>query len=71
MKSIITEKKEKEEYPKLMVSSIGRIVLFTSYKKGVLVDPNEVLTDDIGCYSNCWAMDDFKPFNGTVTLSND
>ena len=65
------EKKEKEIiYPCLMISDSGRIVFFTEPMKGVLLeDPSGVhkrySTDEE------WGMFHFKPFNGTIKLSND
>lgn len=63
------EVKEKEvKYPCLMINEdMNIIVLFTSRDCGVSVNH----PDDYLKYSEHWDTDVFKPFNGTVTLSND
>lgn len=46
------------------------IVLFYSYKKGVVVY-SEHKDHVVGDSSTYWSEEEFTPFNGTVTLSND
>lgn len=70
MKVTVNEESKKKEYPKLMVGSdIDLIVFMTSYGKGFVVKGNNY--NDIGDNCNTWAMDNFKDFNGSVTLQND
>lgn len=83
MKAVINEKETpvKDEYPKLMVSSEklgathpGRIVLFTSPKEGTLLSQpsgGHYSSCKIGEYDDCWNIDIFTPFTGSITLSND
>lgn len=60
------------EYPCLKVSVAGRIVLFISKETGVIVGwdnpPHEV---KIGAFSKDWAETEFKPFTGTVTITQE
>jgi len=64
------EKKEESlDYPLLMKSeSTGVIVLMRKAGSGVVVKPNKC--DSLGDCSNGWNMEQFKPFHGTVWLSN-
>jgi len=50
------------EYPKLMIAADGFIVLF--YKKGC-----GLRIDDKYSYSSNWAMNLFKDFKGTITIT--
>ena len=70
MKIEITEKKKKMEYPWIGIGCNGTIVLFIDDKKGIVLN-NTNSEYRIGEYSNCWNMDFFKPFTGTIALSND
>lgn len=54
------------EYPCLMVSDDGAVVLFTEPEIGFAVKHAGGLH-----YDTCWAMRCFTPFTGSVTLSND
>ena len=75
MKAVINEKEtpKQPEYPMLMkATGSGRIVLFTSYKTGVVVQTNEEAYWPLGQFSTRWAEDGcFTPFQGSITLSND
>lgn len=71
MKSVCSrnEKDSFISYPCLMISTCnGSVVLFTEHEIGTCVHAGG--DNDLGEYSTAWAMDCFKPFNGTVTLSN-
>lgn len=65
MKVEVNEKELSKEikYPCLMKADVGGVVLFHSVSCGV--DLNT------GVYSRQWYMNNFTPFNGTVTLQND
>lgn len=67
----VNEKKQVKEieYPCLMVSSTGAIVLFTEYKEGVLLRQGESFWKE-GHFASDWIMDSFTPFEGCITLSN-
>lgn len=70
MKAVINEK-ETPEYPCLKVSkNTGNIVLFIASKTGIVVS---VVSDlwELGDYSDAFAENDFTPFTGSITLSND
>jgi len=60
------------DYPKLMVSPIGLIVLMTSY--GVGVQLSDAGGFSLGCAvdSNTkhWSMSCFTDYTGTITLEN-
>ena len=56
-------------FPKLMISELGKIVLFINLHKGMVV-ANGDDEDEIGLYTDRWAIDVFKDFHGSVTLSN-
>jgi hypothetical protein len=73
MKAVINEKETpvKDTYPCLKVSkNTGNIVLFIASKTGVVVS---VVNDfwELGEYSDGLAENDFTPFTGSITLSND
>ena len=71
VKEGITEENEEElNFPLLMVTLEGKIVLMTEEGKGVVVrssDPGQ----EIGRSSEVWAMSMFKPYMGTLILSNE
>lgn len=75
MKSEVTPPKEAKEikYPCLMYASeckLDILVLFHSYRKGTVVGSTSDI-QPIGRYCDSWIMKEFKPFKGSVTLSND
>lgn len=63
-----TRAKEKD-FPKLMISKNGTVVLFSKSCVGIAV--NTTSNYDIGYLSEEWFMGNFTDFTGTVTLSND
>ena len=72
MKSIIelAPKKPAITYPCLMRGTRnGSVVLFTAHGEGTCVHAEGA--NVLGEYSPDWDMDNFKLFNGTITLSND
>ena len=59
------------EYPCLRFDpSDGEVVLFTEESEGTTVHGGTRLIDRSGHYSDDWDMSLFKPFNGTITLTN-
>jgi len=74
MKSIIVNQEQKPEYPCLKISvDTGNVVLFTGVDTGTLVSiGNDSSPKDysIGEYGKGWTEGKFKPFTGTVELSN-
>lgn len=63
----------KPEFPKLMVSKKGTVVLFTKLGAGCVVGFTEGADESeytLGQYSATWATFNFEPFEGEVTLSN-
>lgn len=69
MLSVIRENQEEIEYPCLMIGiHMNAIVLFEKEKHGMVLNQNKIYR--IGHYSDVWAMEEFKPFNGTIELSN-
>ena len=70
MKIEINNKEQNTEikFPCLMVSKNGNIVIMTKQKEGFAVKHN---SEKIGYYSTDWDMSVFKPFTGSITLSNE
>jgi hypothetical protein len=70
---VFEENQEEIKFPCLMISNqTGNIVLFSCDKKGVVLLRGENPTLwKIGDYGNDFAMENFKPFKGSITLSND
>jgi hypothetical protein len=73
MKVKVNEKEE-YEFPKLMISDLGQIILAYSESEdgkllsGVLLVSNGYSIN--GCYTERWCADSFKDFNGSVEISN-
>jgi len=64
------EVKKKEEYPKLMKSTVtGLVLLMTKEGEGLVVF-TEKTSRKIGEYDDGWDMRNFEDFNGTIELSN-
>ena len=62
------EKDTEIEYPCLMISKINQtIILFTDYRDGTVV--REGIGESVGYHSSSWVMGGFKPFKGSITLS--
>lgn len=68
MKSRIEDQPKKVDFPKLMISEDGLVVLFHEDKCGVVVYSRDGF--HIGNYSEEWDMDEFSYFEGELTLSN-
>ena len=58
----------KYDYPKLMKSDRGLIVLFLKDDVGTVVSPDKF--HDCGEFRDDWFMPDFVDYKGEVTLSN-
>lgn len=56
-------------YPNLQTTSNGMVVLFIAPAEGTVVHESTGM-HHIGMHSKSWAMDGFKPFCDTITLSN-
>lgn len=70
MKITVVHKKELNaiSFPKLMSSRVGKqIVLFNESQKGTVLSSD---CRQYGYYSDCWNMDEFKDFEGRITLEN-
>jgi len=57
------------DYPKLMVAADGEIVLMCSHGKGVVIRCGNTI-NPVGQMSECWHMNCFKDYTGTITLEN-
>lgn len=55
-------------FPKLMISKDGDLVLFESEQKGMYLKGTNYEKPH---YCNNWHMNNFKDFEGSITLSND
>jgi hypothetical protein len=63
------EAKGENSFPKLMQSNdTSDVVLFTKNEIGVVIGNG---FRHVGYYSECWTMNRFTDYNGTVTLSNE
>jgi len=76
MKVEINEKgkTKAKEFPKLMIGTLGTIVLMVSYGVGFAIDSNKKTDSkfkEIGSFHDKWQMEFFKDFEGSITLSND
>lgn len=71
MKVTVKEVKKERKYPYIGIHEIhmGLIVLFSKQNKGTVLQPDKSYS--IGEYSHTWVESNFKPFEGTVELSND
>jgi hypothetical protein len=59
-----------EQFPALMIHEYwGRVVLFTSEKTGVVVEKGRGKRP-VGYFTTHWMSSYYKPFAGSVTLSN-
>jgi len=65
----VKEMNDKMDYPCLMISDFGKIVFFTKECTGTVVNNTDFCR--IGDFSDGWNMRVFKPFHGTITLSNE
>ena len=70
MKVEINNKEQNTEikFPCLMISEKGNLVFMTEIGHGFALKHTK---KDIGYFSDLWDMDNFKPFNGSITLSNE
>jgi hypothetical protein len=57
-----------KDFPKLMKANEGFIVLFNRPEVGTVVCAHS--TWEIGYRSNCFPMEQFTDFNGSITLQN-
>lgn len=77
MKVEVTVPSEKprvvEKYPCLKVRGSGQqLVLFLSPGTGVVLRASLSINSSLsGFFSEAWVEDNFRPFEGSVTLSND
>ena len=62
------EAESKYDYPKLMKSARGLIVLFSKHAVGTVVLPDKF--HNCGEFRDDWFISDFVDFKGEVTLSN-
>lgn len=65
------EVEPKSEYPCLKISNTKLIILFTSSKTGIVIQPDKNGLYTVGEYGIDWIESKFTPFTGTITLSND
>lgn len=70
IESTIEKDNNEISYPCLMESHSGRIVLFMAASAGILLKQGANTDPDRGYYSKTWNMDNYEPFNGTITLKN-
>lgn len=66
-----TTPQDPPEYPCLKVSPTGRIVLFQDYNAGTVLGWTSESIKEVGIFSKEWTESTFKPFKGSITLSND
>ena len=56
-------------YPALMQAPDGLIVLFWEHKKGTVISP--VSPHDLASYRDDWVMTFFRPYHGSVKLTQE
>ena len=70
---LVEEKKQENEFPCLMKSNGGKVVLMTERSrdcgKGTVVDSG-LGVHKVGYYSDSWSFRDFKPLQGKIILEN-
>lgn len=68
-----TKKEGEIKYPCLMISSFDHVtVLFIEENIGMKICEDIPRSfRNLGYFSTGWNMENFKPFHGTITLSND
>lgn len=59
---------KEQNYPKLMISDTGSVVLFSIKGCGTLIKCSN--GNIIGHMSERWDMEEFEDYHGTVTLQN-
>lgn len=62
--------KSEKPFPKLMISKVGKIVLFEKEGKGVVIRTTEGSIYENGEHSKIWDMDRFADYNEPVTIQN-
>ena len=74
MLNVIITSTKSPKYPKLMVTSKGKVVLFSSKTDGTIVFNGSghsiSSTHIVGYHTDCWAPEDFTDFRGSVKLTN-
>ena len=68
IKSVVNVEAERNDYPKLMASKSGVIVLFSKHGCGTIISSGEHY--ECGRWRDDWLMDVFNDFDGSITLSN-
>ena len=69
VKSEVKKVEKGSGYPKLMEGSDGFVVLFSNYNTGTVVIKCQS-SHPVGYHSMDWIPGKFKPFTGTIELSN-
>ena len=67
--STIKETEKRNEFPKLMESELGAVVLFSCEGTGTALKCGDG-GYEIGHRSDVWDTDQFTDFSGTITLIN-
>ena len=62
------QKQSKSQWPKVMIANSGYLVLFYANKCGVVLHDPTRAPWPIGHYLDCWVMDTFEDFHGTITI---
>jgi hypothetical protein len=60
-----------KKFPKLMIATDGLIVFFMKESYGTVIKSEFDVNWEPGEYSEKWAMDCFKDFEGEITLKNE
>ena len=73
VEATVKNTEEKATFPCLMTTAYGKVVLMESadsyFGIGTVI-VSDCHDQPVGYFSDCWAINDFKPFNGEVTLKN-
>ena len=68
IKLVVKQSTSDIDFPKLMISETGLVVLFSSSKLGTVIRGDRLW--GAGEHSVIWIIDMFTDFDGTITLSN-
>jgi len=71
VKEIEKSKHTAKPYPKLMISKIGIVVLFSSPRVGVFILAKNGGPYTVGEHLEDWTMSQFTDYTGKLELSND
>lgn len=67
---IVLQGVSRSEWPRLMSTETGHIVLFAEPRKGTVLEVGSTEDGAVGDYINNWIMDEFSDYTGRIILEN-